>query len=78
MNTRIIAVYSRMKGMLDDKYTLYENGDVINLYDANIYPGNQDLKRLLNAKDLQNDIKEGLLSNATEQNKALAKILLEL
>jgi len=78
MNTRIIAVYSRMKGMLDDKYTLYENGDVINIYDANIYPGNQDLKRILKAKDLQNDIKLALLNNANEDNKALAKTLLEI
>lgn len=78
MNARIIAVYSRMKGILDDKYTLYDNGDVINIYDANIYPGNQDLKRLLKAKDLQSNIKEALLNNATEQNKALAKVLLEL
>lgn len=43
--------------MLDDKYDLYENSDVINTYDANIYPGNQDLKRVLNAKNLQQDIK---------------------
>lgn len=68
MNTRIIAVYSRMKGILDDKYTLYENGEVINLFDANIYPENQDLQRLLEAKDLKNDIKEALLNNATEEN----------
>ena len=78
MNTRIIAVYSRMKGMLDDKYTLYENGDVINIYDANIYPGNQDLKRLLNAKDLKEDVKEALLKNTAEENKELARALLEI
>lgn len=57
-----------MKGILDDKYTLYENGEVINLFDANIYPENQDLQRLLEAKDLKNDIKEALLNNATEEN----------
>jgi len=79
MKTRLIAIYSRMKkGMLDDKYELYENGDVINTYDANIYPNNQDLKRVLDAKNLQQEIKEKLLENANEKNKELAKALLEL
>lgn len=79
MNSRLISSYSRMKkGMLDDKYDLYENGDVINTYDANIYPGNQDLRRVLNAKNLQQDIKEKLLDNTKESNKQLAKALLEL
>lgn len=78
MNTKIISVYSRMKGMLDDKYTLYENGDVVNKFDANIYPGNQNLKRMLKAKDLQKDVKEALLENAKEENRVLVKTLLNL
>lgn len=78
MNTRVIATYSRMKGMLDDKYKLYENGDVINIYDANIYPGNQDLKRVLAAMDLEQEIKEKLLENASNTDKELAKALLGL
>lgn len=78
MNTKVIASYSRMKGMLDNGYKLYENGDVINIYDANIYPGNQDLKRVLKAKDLQKEIKEKLLENANKSNKELFKALLEI
>ena len=78
MNTIVIASYSRMKGMLDDDYKLYENGDVINTYDADIYPGNQGLTRVLKAKDLQKEIKEKLLENAHESNKGLVKALLEI
>lgn len=78
MNTRIISIYSRMKGMLDDEYTLYENGEVKNIFDANIYPGNQNKKRILNAKDLKLEIKENLLQNASATDKALAKLLLDL
>ena len=78
MNTRAIANYSRMKGVLDDEYTLYENGEVINIYDANIYPGNQDLKRVLKASELKQEIKEKLLENADEVNKELVKALVGL
>lgn len=78
MNTREIASYSRMKGMLDDEYTLYENGEVINIYDANIYPGNQNLKRVLKANELKQEIKEALFQNADETNRELVKALLEL
>lgn len=78
MNTRAIANYSRMKGVLDDEYTLYENGEVINIYDANIYPGNQDLKRVLKASELKQEIKEKLLENADEVDKELVKALVGL
>lgn len=78
MNTREIANYSRMKGILDDNYSLYENGEVINIYDANIYPGNQDLKRILKASELKQEIKEKLLENADEADKDLVKTLVGL
>jgi len=75
---RVIARFFRMKGILDDHYTMYENGDVLHEFDASIYPGNQDLKRTINAKDLNSEIKEKLLENASEADKELAKNLLGL
>lgn len=78
MDTRAIANSSRMKGVLDDEYTLYENGEVINIYDANIYPGNQDLKKVLKASELKQNIKEKLLENADEVDKELVKALVGL
>ena len=78
MNTTVISTYSRMIGMLDDEYTLYENGDVKNVFDANPYPGNQNKKRLLIAKELKQEIKEKLLENASEANKEMARFLLDL
>ncbi len=37
---------------------------------TNIYPGNQDLKRLLNAKDLKQDVKEALLKRNIKRYEA--------
>ena len=51
---------------------------MINIYDANIYPGNQDLKRILKASELKQEIKEKLLENADEADKDLVKTLVGL
>lgn len=76
MEKKIIAVYSGMKGMLDYKYTLYENGEVVHIFDGNIYPGNRDIKWVVKAGDLKLNIKEKLLERASEENKEIAKSLL--
>lgn len=78
MDKRIIVIYSGMNGMLDFKYTLYEDGSVVHFYDANIYPGNRDITRVLQAKNLKSNIKEALLENTKDENKELAKTLLGL
>ena len=75
---RIIAHFFRMKNLLDDDYTLYENGDVLREYDANNYPRNQNLKTTVNAKELKDDVKQKLYENTSANDKELAKDLLGL
>ncbi|WP_288438692.1 hypothetical protein [uncultured Chryseobacterium sp.] len=75
---RIIAKSFRMKGPLDDDYILYENGDTIHEYDAHTYPGGQNLKEKLNASELKTEIKERLYNATPEEDKELAKQLLNL
>jgi hypothetical protein len=74
----IIAYSSGMKGDLDDDYTLYENGEILHEYDAHRYPGGYNLKRTLRPSDLNGSTKDRLLKAASEENKDLAKKILEI
>lgn len=78
MDKKTIAYSSKMKGDLDDDYTLYEDGEILHEYDKHKYPGGYNLKETLTADQLKVDIKERLLSSAKAENKELAKELLGL
>lgn len=76
---KIIAVSHRMKGgILDDDYTLYDNGEVLHEYDKHTYPGGSNLSRVLSIDELSLEIKERLLSDASDENKEIVKNLLGL
>lgn len=75
---RIIVLSQKMNGTLDDDYTLYENGDVLHFYDANTYPGGQNISVTSRAIDLPLKIKNRLLADCSDENKELAKQLLGL
>lgn len=75
---RILSKFQSIKNLLDDDYTLYENGEVLREYDANNYPGGQNLKQTLKANELKFEIKEKLLENASDDDKEVVKNLLEI
>ncbi len=76
MDKRVIAYSSKMKGDLDDSYTLYEDGEVLHEYDRHRYPGGYNLKATLRAEELKDSVKERLLNSVKPDDKDLAKELL--
>lgn len=76
MDKRVIAYSPKMKGDLDDDYTLYEDGEVLHEYDRHRYPGGYNLKETLRADELKDSVKERLLNAAKQADKDLAKQLL--
>lgn len=75
---KIVSQSFEMKGLLDDDYTLYENGDVLHKFDAHGYPGGQNLEEHLNADQLKDSIKERLLKAASDENRELVRQLLNI
>lgn len=67
-----------MKGLLDDDYTLYDDGTVLHEYDKNIYPGGQNLKASLSVADLSDIVKQRLLEAASDEDKELVRKILNL
>ena len=63
--------------MLDDDYTLYDDGTVLHEYDKNSYPGGQNLKATLKAENLPQLIKERLYKAASSDNKDLDREILK-
>lgn len=73
---RQLAYSPKMRGDLDDDYTLFENGEILHEYDAHRYPGGQNLKRTLQPSDLKPEVKIRLLTAANEEDKNLVKTIL--
>ena len=76
MENKVIAVSHKMKGDLDDDYTLYENGEVLHEYDKHRYPGGYNLTETLRADQLKDSVKERLLNAASAENKELVRGIL--
>ncbi|MDT8413595.1 MAG: hypothetical protein RQ875_14105 [Vicingaceae bacterium] len=76
---KVVAVLHQMKKiLLDNDYTLYDNGEVLHEFDNSTFPGGQGHSQILSAKGLKTEIKEKLLANASDKNKELVKSLLGL
>jgi hypothetical protein len=74
-----IAISHKMKGgMLDDDYTLYNNGEILHEYDRHIYPGGSNLSEILSADQVSAAVKMRLLEAASENDKDLVKKLLDI
>ena len=71
-----LVVSHGMKGVLDDDYTLYDNGDVEHFYDQSIYPGGQNKTEWLTAKELSDKVKLRLLDEANAEDKEQVRELL--
>ena len=78
MDKKVISVSNEMKGILDDDYTLYDDGTVLHEYDRHTYPGGQNLKANLKAEDLSQSIKLRLYNAASDDNKELVRKILNL
>ena len=76
---KIISVSHAMKkGILDDDYTLYDDGTVLHFYDRHTYRGGQNFEDMLEGRSLSEKVKKRLLESASEDNKALVKELLDI
>jgi len=79
MNKKVISVSHKMKGgVLDDDYTLYEDGTVLHEYDKHTYPGGQNLSDELTVEELSDTIKQRLLEASTDENKDLVRKTLKI
>lgn len=74
MNKKTISVSHKMKGgVLDDDYTLYDDGTILHEYDKHSYLGGQNLKESLTVADLSEEVKQRLLEAASDENKELVR-----
>ena len=73
---REVSVSHKMKGILDDHYTLFASGKILHEFDKHTYPGGQNLKEELNSSQLSDEVKNHLLQAASDEDKDLAKTLL--
>ncbi|MEJ1221741.1 hypothetical protein [Sediminicola sp. 1XM1-17] len=78
MAKKAISVSHRIKGVLDDDYTLYDDGSVLHFYDKSIYPGGQNIEENLTVDDLSPEIKQRLYDDASAVNKELVGKILKL
>lgn len=79
MDKIAIAVSHNMKGsVLDDDYTLFDDGTILHEYDRHTYPGGQNLKEYLTVDKLSDIVKKRLLDAASAKNKKLVHETLKL
>lgn len=78
MERIIISKSSRSKNGLDDDYTLFEDGEILHEYDANLYPSGLNRSRKLLPEDIKLDVKNRLFESASEEYKNLVKQILGL
>lgn len=79
MEKKAISVSHKMKGsVLDDDYTLYDDGTILHEYDKHTYPGGQNIKESLTVSDLTDEVKQRLLEAASDVDKELVRMTLNL
>lgn len=79
MDKKTISISHKMKGgVLDDDYTLYDDGTILHEYDKHTYPGGQNLKESLSVTDLSDEVKQRLLEAASDGDKELVRKTLNL
>jgi hypothetical protein len=78
MAKKTISVSHKMNGILDDDYTLYDDGSVLHFYDKHTYPGGQNINDNLTVDDLSTKVKKRLYDDASAENKELVAEILKL
>lgn len=78
MEKRRITHSSNMrKDLLDDNYSLFDDGEVIHEYDKSQYPGQYDLAETISIEQLDAKIKDDFVRNASKEDIELVKRLLD-
>ncbi|MCR4030427.1 MULTISPECIES: hypothetical protein [Flavobacterium] len=78
MEKKVISYSHDMKGILDDDYTLYDDGTIYHLYDKHSYPGGQNIEEYLTVDQLGYSIKKRLFDSASNENKSIVQTILKL
>lgn len=65
-------------GILDDDYTLYNDGTILHEFDRHAYPGGQNFKEKLTVDELSDLVKQRLLEAASDNDKELVRKILNL
>ena len=79
MDKKAISVSHKMKGgVLDDDYTLYDDGTILHEFDKHTYPGGQNIKESLTVSDLSDEVKQRLLEAASDGDKESVRKILNL
>lgn len=79
MGKKTISISQKMKsGILDDNYTLYDDGTILHKYDRHTYPDGKNLKESLTVADLSDELKQRLLEAAIDENKESVRKILNL
>ncbi|MBN1969675.1 hypothetical protein JXM83_00065 [Candidatus Woesearchaeota archaeon] len=75
---RIAYSHNTKKGILDNDYTLFDNGEVLHEYDKSQYPGQYNLSETLSIDRISESIKSDFLKSAESEDLELVKKLLSL
>jgi len=79
MDKKAISVSHKMKGgVLDDDYTLYDDGTILHEYDKHTYPDGRNLKESFTVADLSDEVKQRLLEATSDEDKELVRKTLNL
>jgi hypothetical protein len=78
MDKKVISISHKMSGILDDDYTLYDDGTVLHEYDKHSYKDGQNLKEDLTVNDLSEFVKQRLIQAASDENREFVTKLLNL
>ncbi len=78
MAKKIISESHHMNGILDDDYTLYDDGSVLHFYDKHTYPGGQNIEDNLIVDNLSLEVRQRLYDAATPDKKELVGEILKM
>lgn len=78
MTKKVISVSHSMKGVLDDDYTLYEDGSVLHKYDKHTHPGGTNLRNEMTVDQLSDKVKQRLYEASSDENKKIVQKTLRL
>ncbi|MBN2603786.1 MAG: hypothetical protein JXA91_06625 [Candidatus Thermoplasmatota archaeon] len=73
---RIAYSHNTKKGILDNDYTLFDNGEVLHEYDKSQYPGQFNLSETVSIDNISESVKSDFLKSAKSDDLELVKKLL--
>lgn len=76
MKKKIAYSHNMKNGVLDDDYTLFDNGEVLHEYDKHTYPGGQNFSVILSVEQLSDKVKNDFIKSATSEDLILVKKLI--